>query len=311
MERLRRSKTEPLLGCHVSVAGGVHRAFERGAALDCTAVQIFTRNQRQWQAPPLHTEQVDRFLKSAQEYTRIRSVLAHGSYLVNLAADGGSARKIQLSTETLLDELNRCRMLGIPFLIVHPGSHGGDGEVSGVERVISRIESVLKRFDGNTALLIETTSGQGNGIGYRFEHVRDIIRGVHDSRLGSCIDTCHIFSAGYDIRTGKSLWRTIRKFDRVVGLEYVSALHLNDSRGALGSRVDRHTHIGAGEIGVKPFSLIMRDRQFAPIPKIIETPKNLEGQDMDVKNLDLLRSMVRTSHGGKGYSKPGKIFNVG
>jgi deoxyribonuclease-4 len=228
---------------------------------------------------------------------------------VNLAAAEGSTKNIKLSTETLLNELNRCRMLGIPFLIVHPGSHGGDGEVSGVERVVSRIESVLKQFDGDTVLLVETTAGQGNGIGYRFEHIRDIIGGIRDSRIGSCIDTCHIFSAGYDIRTGKSLLRTIREFNRIVGFEYVKVLHLNDSKGALGSRIDRHTHIGRGEIGVEPFSLIMRDRRFALIPKIIETPKKLEGQDMDGRNLDLLRNFAKTSHKGKRYSKPGEVFN--
>lgn len=287
------SKTSPLLGCHVSVSGGLYRAFERGIAVGCTAVQIFTRNQRQWQTSPLSEEQIHRFGESAQGHARIRSVLAHGSYLVNLAADGeSSANLVKLSTETMLDELNRCDMLGIPFLIMHPGSHGGAGEGTGIERAVSRIEGVLGQYSGDTVLLIETTAGQGTGIGYRFEHIRDIIGGVRDRRIGACIDTCHIFSAGYDIRTRRALRRTMRDFDRIVGLKYVKAIHLNDSKGALGARIDRHMHIGRGEIGVGAFSMIMRDGRFAFIPKILETPKKLDGRDMDRENLDLLRSMT-------------------
>jgi deoxyribonuclease-4 len=192
----------------------------------------------------------------------------------------------------MLDELNRCAALGIPLFIMHPGSHGGAGEVVGIERVVSRIEGVLDQYSGDTVLLIETTAGQGTGLGYRFEHIRDIIGGVRDRRIGACIDTCHIFSAGYDIRTRGALHRTMHEFDRIVGLQYVKALHLNDSRGALGARIDRHMHIGRGEIGLGAFSMIMRDRTFAFIPKILETPKKLDGRDMDRENLERLQSLT-------------------
>jgi len=292
------SGASPLLGCHVSVAGGLYRAFERGVAVGCTVIQIFTRNQRQWHIHPLSVEQIYRFRESKKAHTEIRSVLAHGSYLVNPAA-GWESRPdlVKLSSETMFDELNRCAELGIPFLIVHPGSHGGAGEGVGVARVVSCIEKVLAQFTGDTVLLIETTAGQGTGIGYRFEHIRDIIGGVRDTRIGACMDTCHIFSAGYDIRTGGSFRRTMYEFERIVGLAHVKALHLNDSKGVLGARIDRHMHIGRGEIGLRAFSMIMRDKRFTHIPKILETPKKLDGQEMDRENLDLLKSLGRNNPG--------------
>jgi deoxyribonuclease-4 len=193
----------------------------------------------------------------------------------------------------MLDELNRCDALDIPFLIVHPGSHGGAGETAGVGRVISCIEKVLANFKGNTTLLVETTAGQGTGLGYRFEHIRDIVDGVRDRRIGACIDTCHIFAAGYDIRSGGAYRRTMREFDRIVGLAQVKAIHLNDSKGALGTRIDRHTHIGRGRIGLRAFSMIMRDSRFEHIPKILETPKKPEGRDMDSENIELLKSLLK------------------
>jgi deoxyribonuclease-4 len=287
---------KPLLGCHVSVAGGVHRAFERGSALDCTAIQIFTRNQRQWQPPPLADEEVDRYRRACSAHAEmpagIRVVLSHGSYLINLAADPIRRGEIgERSEEALLDELERASRLRVPLLMVHPGSHGGRGEHRGVDTCISRINEVMGCFTGTTTLLIETTAGQGNGIGYRFEHIRDILQGVERGRVGACIDTCHIFGAGYDIRSGRAFRRTMESFDRTVGLSRLKALHLNDSVGALGSRVDRHTHIGLGEIGIRAFSLFMRE--FPDVPKILETPKIEKGRSMDRANLDLLRELAR------------------
>ena len=282
----------PLLGCHVSAAGGVHRAFERGDAIGCTAIQVFTRNQRQWNVPPLGRAEIDRFHQASRQYPGVKVVLAHGSYLMNLAADPRDREEItRRSAETLLDELNRCSALGISYLIIHPGSHGGLGVHRGIENVLSCINAVMERFTGATTLLIETTSGQGTGIGYRFEHLRDIIQGVCGGMIGACMDTCHIFSAGYDIRNTRRFRRTLREFDRVLGLHQLKALHLNDSKGALGSRVDRHMHIGRGEIGTLAFSLFMRDERFASMPKILETPKRLEGRDMDRENLEFLRML--------------------
>ena len=284
----------------MSVAGGLYRAFERGAAVGCTGLQIFTRNQRQWQSRPLSFEQIYRFKELKKVHAEIRFVLAHGSYLVNPAADCENRPDLtKLSVETMLDELNRCAALDISFLIVHPGSHGGAGESEGVVRVVDCIERVMEQYSGDTVLLIETTAGQGTGVGYRFEHIRDIIGGVHDQRIGACIDTCHIFSAGYDIRTSRSYRRTMHEFNRVVGLSHVKAIHLNDSKGGFGARTDRHMHIGRGEIGLKAFSMIMRDRRFTHIPKILETPKKLNGKEMDRENIDLLRGLSRNNPGSK------------
>ena len=284
---------EPLLGCHVSASGGLHRAFERGGSLGCTAIQLFTRNQRRWYAPPLVPVEADRFRAASREHPAIRMVLAHGSYLLNLAADPREREEIsRRSAETLLDELNRCAALEIPYLIVHPGAHGGQGEHRGVENALSRINEVLRRFEGATMLLVETTAGQGTGIGHRFEHIRDIIAGAGAESVGACVDTCHIFSAGYDVRTRRQYRRTIREFDRLVGIDRLKALHLNDSRGALGSRLDRHAHIGRGEIGIRGFSHFMVDERMASIPKILETPKRTDGRDMDRENLELLRRLA-------------------
>jgi deoxyribonuclease-4 len=277
-----------LLGCHVSAAGGLHRAYERGDELGCTAIQLFTRNQRQWNAPPLERDVADRFHRASRSHPAVRLALAHGSYLVNLAADHEEVSR--RSTETLLDELNRCSVLGIPYLIIHPGAHRGEGEHRGIENALSRITEAMNMFPGTTILLVETTAGQGTGIGHRFEHIRDLIAGA--KRVGACMDTCHIFGAGYDIRTPRRYRRTLREFDRVVGLDHLKALHLNDSMGALGSRLDRHTHIGRGEIGIRAFSLFMKDERLVSVPKIIETPKRLEGRNMDRENLTLLRRLA-------------------
>ncbi len=299
-----------LLGCHVSVAGGIYRAFERAHDLSCSAMQIFTKNQRRWVSRPLSAYDIDRFSNTRTAYPGIKSVVAHGSYLTNCASGEGDI--IERSIESLLDELNRCEKLHIPCLIIHPGAHKGIGETRGIDNVIGCLTKVLKQYRGNTALCIETTAGQGTGIGYRFEHVRAIIGGIKEFQIGACIDTCHIYSAGYDIRTRKAYEETVELFESIVGLDRLMVLHLNDSKGDIGSRIDRHTHIGKGEIGSNPFGFIMRDKRFEHLPKIIETPKVLTGpkvlqgtkvlqgpktlgdQGMDRRNLEILRKMVRS-----------------
>jgi deoxyribonuclease-4 len=223
-------------------------------------------------------------------------VVAHGSYLVNLAADRvEKAEILRLSERTLLDELQRCALLGIEYLVLHPGSHGGIGEVRGVENVITVIDEAFAVFRGPVIPLVETTAGQGTGIGYRFGHIHDIIDGVKETEPGACFDTCHVFSAGYDLRTGRDFGRTLEEFDRVVGIDRLKVLHLNDSVGSLGSRVDRHAHIGQGEIGLDGFSFIMNDRRFIDIPKILETPKRSKGVDMDRENIEVLRKLAGNS----------------
>jgi deoxyribonuclease-4 len=220
----------------------------------------------------------------------VRAVCAHGSYLPNLASPDPETRK--RSIESVREELGRCGSLGIPFLIVHPGSHMGEGETAGVRRVVSAVNEAFERGPGFVKLLVETTAGQGTSIGYRFEHLRDIIAGVGPERAGACLDTCHVFAAGYDL-TENEYDNTLERWDRVVGLSYLHAIHLNDSKGVVGSRVDRHQHIGEGAIGIKPFARFMRDDRLVRIAKILETPKKTGRTDMDRRNMEML---VRLSH---------------
>jgi len=288
----------PLLGCHVSIAGGIYRAVERGERFGCPVVQIFTRNQRRWDSKPLDPHAVLQFRKKLSESGVVRSVLAHGSYLLNPAT--GDKSLAERTRDALADELSRCEALGIDYLVIHPGSHGGDGEQEGVRRITALLKNVLASTGGGTAVCIETTAGGGGILGCRFEHIRDILDGTGD-RVAVCMDTCHIFAAGYDIRTRRTYRRTLGEFDRIVGLGNLKVLHLNDSKFELGSKRDRHEHIGMGTMGKAPFSFIMRDNVFRDIPKIIETPKEPETEG-DMRNLSLLRDLAR----GRGPRGPGR-----
>ena len=279
-----------LLGCHVSVAGGYYRAVERGSDIGCTVVQIFTRNQLRWWSKPIDKDQINRFKTAFAENSIIDSVFAHGSYLPNLASPNLDIRK--KSVLSLKDELDRCDKLQLPSLVIHPGCHMGIGEKKGIQNIIYSLKEVLEDNESDTLICIETTAGQGTGIGARFEHIRDIIGGVDDKRVGSCIDTCHIFASGYDLRTEKEYHRTIENFHDIVGLERLKVIHLNDSKGVCGSRVDRHMHIGEGNIGVDAFGWILRDKRLHSVPKVIETPKKKDGREMDHVNLQILRELV-------------------
>ncbi|MGQ9616431.1 MAG: deoxyribonuclease IV [Spirochaetota bacterium] len=279
-----------LLGCHASIAGGYHRAIERGSELSCTALQIFTRNQLQWKSKPVEKRDIELFREARERHQELRIVFAHGSYLLNLATQDRELRKNSLIL--LKEELQRCSLLSLPYLIIHPGSHGGAGERDGVGNVISCLMEIGETFKKGTMICIETTSGQGTGIGCCFEHLRDIVRSFPEGNVGVCIDTCHIFAAGYDLRNRKTYEAMVENFDRIVGLERLKVLHLNDSKGELGSRIDRHEHIGKGRIGKNAFAYIMQDVRFKVVPKIIETPKTGKGDEMDNANLNLLRSLA-------------------
>ena len=279
-----------LLGAHLSIAGGCHRAVERGEALGCTAVQIFTKNQVQWRAKPLTAADVERFRSVFLPKSGVKIVCAHGSYLYNLASPSrGLAGK---SVSGVLDELDRCDRLGLPYLVIHPGSHRGEGETAGVERVVKALAAVLDRYRGGGIVCLETTAGQGSSLGWDFRQIGRIIRSIGDPRVGACLDTCHVFAAGYDIRTKMSYRSTIGRFAEEVGIDRLKVIHLNDSRGGLGSRLDRHTHIGRGEIGLDAFSFFLQDRRFKNVPKVIETPKMYKGREMDGKNLRILRKLA-------------------
>lgn len=276
-----------ILGAHVSTAGGLYKSPGNGLGLGCQSIQIFTRNQRQWKAKPLTDSEVEQF---HQELNRsgIQSTAAHASYLLNLGSPEPSG--LARSRETFHQELERCRRLGLDFLIVHPGAHLGSGESAGLRTVaVSLNQAFQQNRDVCTRVLLETTAGQGSNLGCRFEHLAEILSMVEESeRVGVCVDTCHIFAAGYDLRDGASYHRTIGQLDQVLGLGRVQAFHLNDSKRELGSRVDRHEHIGEGWIGTEGFRLLVNDRRFVRTPMILETPG---GETHYEKNLRKLRKL--------------------
>ncbi len=276
-----------MIGAHVSIAGGVENAPENGRKLRCEAVQIFTRNQRQWTAPPLGEEGARSF-RLALEKAGIRGAIAHASYLFNMAGDGATLRR---SREGLRDEWNRAEALGLSGLVLHPGSHLGRGELEGIDRIIDSLDAVEgRRPAGRTRLLLETTAGQGSNLGYRFEQIAAILAGVrHGERFGACLDTAHVFAAGYDIRTAEGLQAVLEEFDRVIGLDRLGAFHLNDSKAPLGSRIDRHEHIGKGKIGRDPFRVLVNEPRFRDLPMVLETPG---GEDHYRKNLAALRRLM-------------------
>ncbi|HUN66843.1 MAG TPA: deoxyribonuclease IV [Bacteroidota bacterium] len=295
IEPLPSPSSDPFIGAHESIAGGVHRAFERAESVDCRALQVFTKNTNQWRAAPLGANDVTNY-KTAASKSSIRFVMAHDSYLINLCASDPVQR--EKSLEAFVDELRRCEQLGIGYLNFHPGAHTGRGEAAGMEQMIGALNEAHDRTPGMTVKsVVETTAGQGTVLGYRFEQIREILDGVTDrKRMAVCIDTCHIFAAGYDLRTEAAYEATIREFESVVGLGHLVAIHVNDSKKPLGSRVDRHEHIGKGAIGLSGFRFLMRDDRLRRVPKILETPK---GEDLkeDRMNLSILRRLAEKRKG--------------
>lgn len=284
------STPQPLIGAHESIAGGIHVAFERAASVGCRTLQVFTKNNNQWYAKPLTEEDVANY-KTAQTNANIAPVVAHDSYLINLcAADPSILKK---SRAAFLDELRRCKLLGIPYLNFHPGAHMGAGEEEGIKRIVESLNWAHAQTKGFRVLsVLETTAGQGTALGYRFEQLREIIDNVDEPyRMAVCIDTCHLLAAGYDIRTEAAYEKTMQEFDEIIGLERLVAIHMNDSKKGLGSRVDRHEHIGKGAIGLEGFRWIMNDPRLASIPKILETPKSADLEE-DRMNLGVLRNLV-------------------
>jgi deoxyribonuclease-4 len=274
----------------MSIAGGVHRALERGLSISCRAVQIFTRNQRRWSAPELKPEEIETFLRLESHFD---AVLAHASYLINLASPVDDV--FLRSTEALAEELHRCRILRIPALILHPGSHRGHGAEWGIRRFC---EGACRAYEADpdrcVRLTLENTAGGGSTLGGSFEQLRDLLGALEAAGLpaGVCFDTCHAFAAGYELRTRRGYRATWRRFEQVIGRKKLVALHLNDSRTGLGSARDRHEHIGRGQIGITGFKRLVRDTALKELPGILETPKGPEMKE-DVENLRLLRSLDR------------------
>jgi len=277
------------MGAHVSIAGGVSKAFQRGADIGCGAIQIFSKNQSQWKGKLLDDGEVEAY-HTAQERTGIGPVMIHDSYLINLCAP--VPEMYEKSVSAFADEIERAEKLRAPYLNFHPGSHLGNGEEWGLKKIAESLNMMIGRYpDSNVMFLLEATAGQGTNLGYKFEHLKQIIDMVDaPERMGVCIDTAHTFAAGYDIRTADAYEKTITDLDSVIGLDRVKAFHLNDSKRELGSRVDRHEHIGKGYIGEKAFSLLVNDPRFSGRLMILETPG---GDKYFKENLELLRSMIK------------------
>lgn len=278
-----------LLGAHESVAGGLYRAFERIEKVGGEALQIFTRNQRQWNPAPLKEEEIALFKKSHEESGYI-PVASHASYLANLATSKDEL--LDKSINSLVLEFERCQQLGVPYVVMHPGSHGGDGVEVGLARFVAGLDRAFERSTSGVTLLLETTAGQGTGLGSRFEEIAYIIEhSKFSERLGVCVDTCHIFAAGYELRTVAGYEETMVAMDESFGSDRVKFFHLNDSKKGLGSKVDRHEHIGKGEIGLEGFRNLLSDDRFKGLPMTLETPKS-DSLVEDTENLQTLRSLL-------------------
>lgn len=279
------------LGSHVSASGGVDKAIGRAMALEMTSFQVFTKNANQWNAKPLDPLVIERFRDGIVANPSISTVVAHDSYLINLASPDDAAW--EKSIAALHIELERCDQLGIPFLVSHPGAHMGTGVDAGTERVANAINIVHSRLpDGSCSLTIETTAGQGSTLGRTFEEIAQIIDGVEDkNRVSVCFDTCHVFAAGYDIRTLETYQSTMARFDEAIGLQRLQVLHLNDSVKDFGSFRDRHAHIGQGMIGADAFQFLLRDPRLEGRPGILETPKDDDVTE-DLMNLTTLRGLA-------------------
>ena len=279
-----------LLGVHCSIRGGLHNAFHEAESLGIDTFQIFTKNQRQWKEKTIDAEEKSAFLNS-HKISNVKVVFSHASYLINLASNDGTLW--ERSTKALISEVQRCHDLGLEFTILHPGSAKEHDEQKGIKKSIKALKTTLHATKNSTVkILLENTAGQGSCIGYRFEHLKQIIDGVNSSRVGVCFDTCHAFAAGYDIRSKIGFEATMEELDKIVGLQNLHAIHLNDSKRELGSNLDRHEHIGKGTLGLEPFRQIMN--RFTHIPKVIETPKK---DTMDTVNLEVLRGLINIAFG--------------
>jgi len=287
----------PILGAHQSIAGGYYRAVERAADAGCQCVQLFTKNNNQWRAKAITQDEIAKFQAALRE-NKVEHPIAHDSYLINLATpDEALWRK---SVEAFAVELLRAEQLGIRYVVMHPGSFTTSNEEAGLKRIALALDEIHQKVGKlKVCTLLENTAGQGSTLGWRFEHLAAILERVAEpKRLGVCIDTCHLLAAGYPISTAKDYETTISQLDRIVGLKLVKAIHLNDSKKELGSRVDRHEHIGQGKIGLEGFRLLLNDARFAKVPMYLETPKEDENGDsmtgkMDRMNLATLRGLVR------------------
>ena len=271
-----------LLGVHTSISGGFEKSIERAESIGCTAMQIFTKSNRQWRAQPISPEQVTLFIQS-WEKSSIQTIIAHASYLINIGALNSDIQK--KSIIALIEEIERCAKLSIPYLVLHPGSQGS------LEQIGTNLNTVLSQTPNTVMILLETMAGQGKSVAYKFEQLAQIYDMCNQKhRVGICFDTCHAFAAGYDLRTRHAYEKTWAAFDEIIGLEKLKAIHVNDSKKDLGSKIDRHDHIGTGKIGSPFFQFLLTDPRFHSIPKILETPKKTP--DDDINNMKKLYELA-------------------
>lgn len=278
-----------LLGAHMSISGGVSKSIDRGLSIGCTAIQIFTGYNNRWISKPIQDEDLKNF---NQKRPLLKVIFAHNNYLINLASN--DPLKFKRSLSSMLNEIKRAEQLKLPFLVIHPGSHLGIGEKRGIQLIAKRLNILFaETMDSNVRVLLENTAGQGTNLGHRFEHLAEILYLIkYQDRIGICFDTCHSFAAGYDLRTQEAYENTFESFSRTIGISYIYAFHLNDSKSGLGSRKDRHDHIGKGFLGLEAFRLLVNDERFAHIPMILETPKG-KAMEEDKKNLAVLYSLIK------------------
>ena len=292
--RAQRPATGPPLGAHMSIAGGYYKAVEAAAEHGCDCVQLFTKNNNQWRAKPITQEDGRRF-RQALRRLGIKAPLAHASYLINLATPQDPLW--QRSIEAVVEELHRAEVLGIPYVVLHPGSYTTSSPEAGLERIARALDQIHERTAGLKArVALETTAGQGSNLGWRLEHLAWVLHHVQQpQRVVFCLDTCHLFAAGYPLAPAAEYERTMKQIDRQLGRRRVKAIHLNDSKGELGSRLDRHMNIGYGHIGLEGFRLLLNDSRWQRTPMYLETPKGTDpvtGLPWDVRNLALLRRLV-------------------
>lgn len=286
---MAHTEQKPLIGAHMSISDGFDGAVQAGESIGCTAIQIFTHSNRQWHAAPLKDEAIEAF-KGALKNSDIRRVIAHASYLLNVGSPKKAVR--DKSIKALVMELDRCQALGIPHLVLHPGSALDGSPEECIDSIASALDEACEAMPGSTMILLENMAGQGSSIGATLEQLATIrAKTTHKKRIGFCIDTCHAFAAGYNLTTEAGYKKFWKEFDQIIGMEHLKAMHLNDSKKELGSKVDRHEHIGHGQLGKITFKLIMNDPALLDIPKILETPKDATLAD-DVRNLATLRELI-------------------
>jgi deoxyribonuclease-4 len=284
-------KKNILLGAHVSIAGGLYKSIERAESIGCTTMQIFTKNNKSWLGKTISKDEADKF-KHAVEKSKLSKIMAHTAYLINIGSSKPEVEK--KSIDALKHELERAEQLDIPYLVLHPGAHLGAGEEVCIKQIAKNLDKILSKATGRTKILLETTAGQGTNVGYKFEQIKKIRQLCKYKKLiGVCLDTCHIFAAGYKFGNEHDYEDMIKQFSKTIGIKQLKAIHLNDSKTELGEKKDRHGNIFMGKIPKKAFSLIMNDKRLKNVPKVLETPA-VNGKDMYEEEIRLLRKKVKS-----------------